>query len=208
MSVRSDTRGPGALDLRALPTAPSGRSAPEIWGVAGLVTIEAIVFIGAVASYFHLRLQNPAWPPAGIEDPEVLLPTLNTVLLALTAIPAWLAVRGLRKGDTGTARWLLPVGMLMLVVFIGLKVYEYSHKPWGATSHAYGSMVMLMTGLHLAHVGAVVLKTGVVFSYIRSGRIDPGRPAPLEGNALYWYFVILIWLPLYATIYLSPHVLP
>lgn len=200
-------RRPG-MDLRRLPTQPSGRSAPEFWGVAGLVTIEAVVFIGAMASYFHLRLQNPAWPPSGIEDPELLLPTVNTVLLTLTAIPAWLALRAFRAGDRRPAGWALPVGMLMLVAFVALKVYEYSHKPWGATSHAYGSAVMLMTGLHLAHVGAVVLKTGVVYSYIRSARVDPRRPAPLEANAVYWYFVILIWLPLYATIYLSPHFLP
>lgn len=197
-----------ALDLRRLPTQPSGKSAPEIWGVAGLVTIEAVVFLGAIASYFHLKLQNPAWPPAGIEDPEILLPTLNTVLLILSALPAWLAVRSFRQGKVGPARWALPLGMLMLLVFMAVKIYEYSHKPWGATSHAYGSIVMFMTGLHLTHVGAVVLKTAVVYSHVRSGRVEPRRPAPLEGNALYWYFVIAIWLPLYATIYLSPHLLP
>lgn len=197
----------GPMDLRALPTQPSGTSAPEIWGVLGLVTIEGIVFIGAIASYFHLKLQNPSWPPAGIEDPEVLLPTLNTVLLALTAIPAWLSVRGLRRGDERPARWALPVGMLMLVAFMALKVYEYSHKPWGATTHAYGSVVMLMTGLHLAHVGAVVLKTAVVYTYLQTDRIEPRRASPLDANVIYWYFVILIWLPLYTTIYLSPRLL-
>lgn len=195
------------MDLRTLSTQPSGKSSPEIWGILGLVTIEGIVFIGAIASYFHLKLQNPSWPPTGIEDPEVLLPTLNTLLLALTAIPAWLSVRGLRRGEDGPARWGLPVGMLMLVAFMALKVYEYSHKPWGAASHAYGSMVMLMTGLHLAHVGAVVLKTAVVYTYLQTDRIEPRRSAPLESNAIYWYFVILIWLPLYATIYLSPRLL-
>lgn len=196
------------LDLRRLPTQPAARSAPEIFGVLGLVTIEAIVFIGAIASYFHLRLQNPAWPPAGIDDPDLLLPTLNTLLLTLTALPVWLALRAYRQRNESTARWALPLGMAMLIVFMGLKIYEYSHKPWNGTTHAYGSGVMLMTGLHLAHVAAVVLKTGVVYAYMRTDRITPRRAAPLEANAVYWYFVILIWLPLYATIYLSPHVLP
>lgn len=195
------------LDLRSLPTQPTGRSAPEVWGVMGLVLIEAVVFIGAMASYFHLRLRNAAWPPTGIEYPELLLPTLNTLLLVLTAIPVWWAVRDFRRGSPSTA-WTLVLGMLMLAVFAGLKVYEYSHKPWGGTAHAYASAVLLMTGLHLVHVSAVVFKTGVIYAYIRSGRVEPRRPAPLEANAVYWYFVILIWLPLYATIYLSPHVLP
>src|SRR5690606_25687239 len=111
------------LDLTRLPTQPSGRSAPEIWGIAGLVVIEAVVFIAAMASYFHLRLQNPAWPPAGIEASELLLPTANTALLLLTAVPAWLAVRGFRRGSARTAGWALPVGMLMLVAFAAIKVY-------------------------------------------------------------------------------------
>lgn len=196
------------LDLADLPTRPRGRAAPEWWGILALVVIEAIVFTGAIASYFHLKLGNPEWPPRGIGDPELLLPTINTLLLVLTALPVWYAVRAFHRGEERPARIALPVGMGMLVVFLALKTWEYAHKPWGATSHAYGSIVMLMTGLHMAHVAAVVLKTGVVHAYVRSGRVEPDRPAPLEANALYWYFVILIWLPLYATIYLSPHVLP
>lgn len=196
------------LDVRTLPTRPRGSTAPEWWGILALVVIEGIVFTGAIVSYVHLKLRNPEWPPPGIDSPELLLPTLNTALLIATALPVWLALRAFRTGNDRPARLGLPVGMAMLVLFLGIKVYEYAHKPWGATTHAYGSIVMLMTGLHMAHVTAVVLKTMVVHAYIRSGRIEPDRPAPLEANALYWYFVILVWLPLYATIYLSPHVLP
>lgn len=196
------------VDLRRLPTRPKGVDAPEWWGIVSLVVIEATVFTAAIASYFHLKLQNPEWPPPGIQDPELLMPTLNTVLLILTAVPAWLGVRGMRRGSDGPARIGLPVGIGMLVAFLGLKVYEYATKSWGVTTHAYGSMVMLMTGLHMAHVAAVIIKTSVVYTYLRGGRIEPDRPAPLEANAIYWYFVILVWLPLYATIYLSPRFLP
>lgn len=201
--------GPGtAPDVRTLPTQPRGATAPEWWGILSLVLIEAIVFTGAIVSYFHLKLLNPEWPPPGMEPSELLLPTLNTVLLVLSAIPVWLGLRRFRAGDPRPALIALPIGMAMLVLFLGLKAYEYGHKPWGASTHAYGSIVMLITGLHMAHVTAVVLKTVVIHSYIRGDRIDPRRPAPLEANALYWYFVILIWLPLYTTIYLSPHFLP
>lgn len=197
-----------ALDVRTLPTRPHGATAPEWWGIMALVCIEAVVFIGAIASYFHFKVRNPAWPPPGIDAPELLLPTLNTLLLVLSAVPIGLALRSFRRGRAGPARLALPVGMGILVVFLALKLWEYTHKPWGATTHAYGSIVMLMTGLHIAHVTAVVLKTVVIHAYLRSGRIEPDRPAPLEANAVYWYFVVLVWLPLYATIYLSPRLLP
>ena len=196
------------LDVRTLPTRASGATAPEWWGILALVVIEGIVFTGAIVSYFHLELRNAAWPPPGIEPSDLLLPSVNTALLVATAVPVWLAVKAFHHGRIRPAVWGLPVGVAMLVAFLAIKTWEYAHKPWGATTHAYGSIVLLMTGLHMVHVTAVVLKTVVIHAYIRSGRIEPDRPAPLEANALYWYFVILVWLPLYATIYLSPHVLP
>ena len=201
-------RATGSLDVRSLTTRPTGSRAPEWWGIVALVVIEGVVFTGAIVSYFHLRLRNAQWPPPGIDSPELLLPTLNTALLIATAIPVLLSVRAFRAGRDRPARVLLPLAMAMLAAFVGLKVWEYGHKPWGATTHAYGSIVLLMTGLHLAHVSAVILKTVVIHSHVRSRRIEPDRPAPLEANAVYWYFVIAIWLPMYATIYLSPHLLP
>jgi cytochrome c oxidase subunit III len=67
---------------------------------------------------------------------------------------------------------------------------------------------MLMTGLHMAHVAAVILKSAVIMKYLHSRRIEPSRMVPLEANAVYYYFVAGIWVPLYATIYLAPYLLP
>lgn len=198
----------GVLDVRKLPAHTTGIDAPEWWGIVGLVVIEAIVFTGAMASYFHLKVVNDAWPPAFIGEPELLLPTANTVILLLSTIPVWIGVRHMKRGNERTALIGLPIAMAMLVVFLSLKVYEYAGHDWGVSTHAYGSAVMLMTGLHMAHVGAVILKTAVIIQYIRSGRIEPRRPVPLEANAVYYYFVAGIWVPLYATIYLAPHLLP
>jgi cytochrome c oxidase subunit III len=196
------------LDLRKLPAHPTGIDAPEWWGIVGLVVIEAIVFTGAMASYFHLKVVNDAWPPAFIGEPDLLLPTLNTFLLLLSTIPGLARRAGHEAGQRPDRPLGLPIAMGMLVVFLGLKIYEYAGHDWGVSTHAYGSIVMLMTGLHMAHVGAVVLKSGVILQYLRSGRIEPRRAVPLEANAVYYYFVAGIWVPLYATIYLAPHLLP
>lgn len=198
----------GTIDLRRLPTHPNGVDAPEWWGILMLVVIEGVVFTGAMASYFHLKVVSDAWPPAFIERPELLLPTLNTLILVLSTVPIWLGVRAMKEGNPRTARIGLPVSIAMLVVFLGLKAYEYLGNAWGVSTHAYGSSVMLMTGLHVAHVFAVILKSSVILTYLHTGRIDPRRSVPLEANAVYYYFVAGIWVPLYATIYLVPHLIP
>jgi cytochrome c oxidase subunit III len=198
----------GVLDVRKLPTNPTGADSPEWWGIVCLVVIEAVVFTGAMASYFHLKVVNDHWPPAIIDKPELLLPTANTLILLLSVLPIWLGVRHMRRGSDRTARIALPIAMVMLVVFLALKIYEYAGNPWGASTHAYGSAVMLMTGLHMAHVAAVILKSAVIMKYLHSRRIEPSRMVPLEANAVYYYFVAGIWVPLYATIYLAPYLLP
>jgi cytochrome c oxidase subunit III len=198
----------GTLDLRKLPTHPTGIDAPEWWGIVGLVVIEAVVFTGAMASYFHLKTVNEAWPPAFIGEPELLLPTVNTFILLLSTVPIWFGVRQMKRGSERAARLGLPIAMAMLLAFLALKVYEYGGHDWGAASHAYGSAVMLMTGLHMAHVAAVVIKSGVILQYLHSRRIEPSRMVPLEANAVYYYFVAGIWVPLYSTIYLAPRLLP
>lgn len=196
------------VDVRELPSHPTGVDAPEWWGIAMLVVIEAVVFTGAMASYFHLKVVNDAWPPAMIDTPALLLPTLYTLILLVSVVPIWLGVRHMKAGNERTARIGIPVAMAMLIVFLALKVYEYAGNDWGASTHAYGSVVMLMTGLHMAHVGAVVLKSAVILQYLYAGRIEARRMVPLEANAVYYYFVAGIWVPLYATIYLAPRLLP
>lgn len=52
---------------------------------------------------------------------------------------------------------------------------------------------------------SVVLKGLVVLAMAFRGMFSPERYLAVQVNGLYWHFVVLIWLPLYATMYLSPH---
>jgi len=195
----------GALDVRTLPSSPGGRKSAEWWGVAVLVVIEGMVFIALIVSYFHLKGRNPSWPPAGIEAPHIPLATANTLLLVASLLPIWLATRALRNQSERTTKIALASGIGLLAVFLGIKLYEYITLPYGPLTHAYGSVVFTMSGLHMAHVFAVLVKSSVVLTYVHQGRVDPDRRAALDSNALYWYFVVAVWLPLYGAIYWSPH---
>lgn len=194
------------LDVRTLPDSPAGRTSAEWWGIAGLVVIEGMVFIALIVSYFHLDGRNPSWPPEGIEAPHIPLATANTALLIASLLPIWLATRALRDRRERGTKLALASGIALLAVFLGVKLYEYITLPYGPLTHAYGSIVFTMSGLHMAHVFAVLVKSSVVLAYVHQGRVDPDRRAALDANALYWYFVVAVWLPLYGAIYWAPHV--
>ncbi len=197
-----------ALDLRTLPDNPTGVDAPEWWGVMGLVLIEGVVFIATVGSYFHFRTVNEAWPPAVIGEPDLVIPSIATAVLLLAVVPMILAVRAMRRGSDRTARVAIPVAMALAAVYLALSLYYSASHDWGVATHAYGSMAMFMSSLHIAHGIAVFLMSAVVLRYLHTRRIEPSRPMGLEVNAIYYYFVAGTSVLAWATLYLSPHVLP
>jgi cytochrome c oxidase subunit 3 len=111
-----------------------------------------------------------------------------------------------RHGDPEAARraavrWLLLTAALG-VIFLANQAWEYLQAPFSISSHAYGSMFYLMTGFHGLHViGGLVFMAAVV--WLVSGT---GSRAPLHSSvevcSYYWHFVDVVWVAMFATIYL------
>jgi cytochrome c oxidase subunit I+III len=196
---------PGALPTSTVASG-QGVQPPFYWGMAGLILIEAVVFAALITSYFYLRAGASEWPPAGIEKPELLLPTINTVLLLISSIPVYLADSGIRKGNQTRLKIGLVVGFLLGAIFLALKVVEYAGHDYNWATHAYGSIQYAIVGFHSAHVLALLLKTLVVGTLAFQGYFNEQRNAAVQSNGIYWHFVVLIWIPLYFTLYISPYV--
>lgn len=191
----------------ALPANLSDKRAPIWWGMVLMIAIEATVFGALIASYFYLKVGAPVWPPDGIAPPDLLLPSINAGILLLSSLPVWWADRGIQKGDTGRLKLGLAVGFLMGVVFLVLKYIEYSGNDYSWSTNAYGSIVWTITGFHSAHVIVLLIKTLVVEALAFRGYFSEQRNIGVQVNGLYWHFVVLAWVPLFATLYLSPRFL-
>ena len=200
-----------AADPDALPSSTiassRGVKPPFYWGLALLVLIETVVFGSLVVSYFYLRSSNVAWPLGGIDPPDLLLPTINAFILWGSSIPMYLADKGIQKGNQRRLRIGLVIGISMAIVFLVLKYIEYSQLGYNWGTNAYGSIVWTITGFHSAHVIALVLKTIVIARLAFMGYFNEERHAAIDANGLYWHFVVIIWLPLYLTLYIAPRIL-
>lgn len=195
------------IDVRPLPNLVSGSRAPIWWGIVLLLAIESTVFGTLIASYFYLRIGEPQWPPPGVEAPKLLLPTVNTLVLLASSIPMFLADRGVTRGRLGRVRWGLASALVLAVVFLALKVVEYSAVPYAWDDHAYGSIVWLIVGFHSAHVISLVLKTIVMLVLAWRGYFNEKRTLGVQVNGLYWHFVVAVWVPLYVVLYWAPRLL-
>lgn len=194
------------LDASQYPDYAFSHRAPVWWGIVGLIAVEATVFACLIVSFFYLSIHQAHWPPDGTKAPDLLLPTLSTLLLMASTIPIYIADKAIKRGNPGPLKVWPWASVALGLLFLGIKAYEYSHVDFRWDSHSYGSVVWTIIGLHGTHVMAVVLKTLVIIYLARQEYFTSERRIGITVNGLYWYFVAIIWLPLYATIYLGSRI--
>lgn len=201
------TAGPeGALPVSTI-ISSKGSQPPFWWGMILLIIIEAVVFASLISSYFYLRAGAEVWPLDYIDPPDLLLPIIGTVVLLLSSIPIYYADRGIQKGDQRRQKIGLAIGFVLGLIFLVIKVIEYSGKTYDWSTNAYGSIVWVIIGYHAVHVLALLIKTAVVGVLAFRDYFDEERNAAMQVNGLYWHFVVIVWIPLFLTLYIAPHVL-
>jgi len=193
----------GAIDVRELPSFGFSHRSLMWWGTAGLMAIESTVFALAIVMYFYLRSHSETWPMS-TPPPELLWGTLNTAILVVSAWPNQLAKRAAAKLDRrGVQIWLttcLALGALFLIV----RAFEFTALNVRWDSDAYGSIVWLLLALHTTHLVTDAWDTTVLDVLFFTGPLEGKRYVDVNENAIYWDFVVLSWLPIYAVIYLAP----
>ena len=192
------------LDVSVLPAGAFGSRSLMWWGTMGIVLIEGTVFGLAVGAYFYLRTRLPSWPPGGVVPPDLLWGTVNTAVLLLSLIPNELTKRAGERVNLRAVRVWLVVCLLFAVGFNIVRVFEFAHLNVKWDHDAYGSIVWMLLGLHTTHIVTDFLDSLVLTVLMFTGPIEERRFIDVEENAVYWYFVVLAWLPIYGVVYWAP----
>ena len=195
------------LDVSALPPGAFGSRSLTFWGTLGVVVIEGTVFALAIGAYFYLVTRLPAWPPHGVAAPDLRWGTLNTLILLASLIPNELARRAGEHVDLPHVRIWLVACLVFALGFNVVRVYEFTHLNVMWDHDAYGSIVWLLLGLHTTHIVTDFLDSSVLTVLMFTGPVEEHRFVDVEENAVYWYFVVLAWLPIYGVIYWAPRLL-
>jgi cytochrome c oxidase subunit III len=195
--------GARTLDVSALPPGAFGSRSVTFWGTLGIVVIESTVFALAIGAYFFLVSRFPAWPPHGVAAPEL---RWGTLLLG-SLVPNEMARRAGEHVDLGRVRIWMVVCLAFAVAFNIVRAFEFAHLNVMWDHDAYGSIVWLLLGLHTTHIVTDFLDSGVLTVLMFTGPVEEHRFVDVEENAVYWYFVVLAWLPIYGVIYWTPRLL-
>jgi cytochrome c oxidase subunit 3 len=157
-------------------------------------------FAGLFAGWFTLRAGNDPWPPEGVEL-EVGRTALATAVLVTSSATIHVAVGAAKRGDRAAAvRWLGCTALLG-ATFLANTVAEWATDGFGIDSHAYGSIFYLLTGFHGLHVLGGILLMGAVAGAV-AGRSRAPAAATVEVAAAYWHFVDVVWIAVFASVYL------
>lgn len=177
------------------------RAHPLVFGVVVFLASESMLFAGLLAAWYDLRGLSTTWVPAGAEL-DFSGAAFGTALLGLGSVTMGVAQWAAAKSKRGVAR-----GMLVLTLFCALAFVVVALRTWHLTNfsvstNAFGTLFFVLTGVHLAHVivGAILLSALTVF--LGKPAFTTDNHAGVESIAYYWHFVFIVWVGLWATIYL------
>ena len=187
---------------------PSQAERPNMVLIGTIVWLssELMFFAALFAMYFTLRSVNPElW----FEEVELLnLPfaSFNTTILVLSSVTCQLGVFAAERGDVkGLRKWFV-ITFLMGFYFVAGQVYEYAvlvHEGLTLSSNAYGSAFYLTTGFHGLHVtGGLIAFLFVLARTYATKHYTHKQATTAIVVSYYWHFVDVVWIALFATIYL------
>jgi cytochrome c oxidase subunit 3 len=194
------------------------------WGKAMMwifLLSDTFIFSCFLVGYMHVRMAaTDPWPnPSevfglslfGADVPLLLIAIMTFVLITSSGTMALAVNMGYRK-DRKKTFWLMVATAVLGATFVGMQAFEWSKlimegvRPWqnpfGAAQ--FGSSFFMITGFHGMHVSAGVIYLLVVANRVRNGFYEErgGNYEIVEITGLYWHFVDLVWVFIFAFFYL------
>jgi cytochrome c oxidase subunit 3 len=187
---------------------PSQAERPNMVSIGTIVWLssELMFFAALFAMYFTLRSVNPELWAEEVELLNLPFASFNTTILVLSSVTCQLGVFAAERGDVkGLRKWFV-ITFLMGFYFVAGQVYEYAilvHEGLTLSANAYGSAFYLTTGFHGLHVtGGLIAFLFVLARTYATKHYSHKQATTAIVVSYYWHFVDVVWIALFATIYL------
>jgi cytochrome c oxidase subunit III len=163
---------------------------------------DASLFAGEAKQAARVAFTGGIWPPKGIEVLDPLhLPLYNTIILLLSGTTVTWAHHALLHGDRKGLVNGLILTVLLGMIFTSVQAYEYAHAPFAFKDSIYGATFFMATGFHGFHVLIGTIFLAVCLFRALAGDFTAKQHFGFEAAAWYWHFVDVVWLFLFACVY-------
>jgi cytochrome c oxidase subunit 3 len=190
------------LDAEVVHGATHEEEDHRMFGFIVFLLSESVIFFSFFVGYIVYKSTAADWYPAGFEGLEIREPLINTIVLVSSSFVIYIAERFLHKANLWGFRlfWLLTMAMGSFFLF-GQAV-EWMSLPFGFTDGLFGGTFYLLTGFHGLHVFTGVLLQGIMLGRSFLPNNYAGGEYGVNATSIFWHFVDVIWIILFALIYL------
>ncbi|MBT9585349.1 cytochrome c oxidase subunit 3 [bacterium] len=170
---------------------------------------DCMFFGSLIATYLVYRGHSTSHPlPEDIFD--IPLTSTSSFVLLLSSWLMVLALSAVQKGNLWQFRlWTLGVAFFGSI-FLGFQVYEFTHFVHAGLTlkqNLFGTTFFVLTGTHGCHVAIGVLWLMSLFFYSFIGGVTKERALDVEIAGLYWHFVDIVWILIFAAVYLLEYII-
>lgn len=195
----TDTQTPAPAKEPAAALAPHVPGDKDIWVFA---LGDLVIFSGYFVVFMVYRAQQPELFLSAQRHLDLTVGAVNTLVLLTSSWFAARSVMAARVGDTARAARLTVYCGLCGVLFLAVKAFEWSVKI--AQGHTFPSndffmFYYLLTGIHGFHVALGLVFLGVTWYQLRTPARHP--MSTVETGATYWHMVDLLWVVIFALVY-------
>ena len=166
---------------------------------------ECLLFGGLITTY--LLYKHPLEGPTPHEIFDIPFTSTSSFVLLMSSLTMVLAVSAIERGEHQRMRVWIGATAVLGATFIAGQIYEFTvfvREGLGFTTSRFSSAFYTLTGFHGIHVtiGIIMLVSLVLLSL--RGKIPEHRAETVEIVGLYWHFVDVVWVVIFAVVYLIP----
>lgn len=191
-------------DVSALPDVTFGPRSTPWWGTLGFMVTEGLSLLICAVTYLYLRKNFYAFPPEGTPLPSLGVPVLQLVVMAISVVPMWYAARSARRLDLDRTRIALTIAVVIKLVILVVRWYEFKALNTWWNSDAYGSAAWVTLGFHTTLLILDVAEDIGIAVIMWSGQLRARFFSDTVDDAMYWYFTVASWVPLFVLLFLYP----
>ncbi len=203
------------LDVSHLPSTEFDHHAPLWWGNLIGLLIETAMFGILVAIYVTVAMNITPFPPPRVDRPPVLydpvpdltLPVIGLVVLLASLAPGiWLDISA-RRRNMRSVKIAVTLTLAFNITAALIRYYEFDSLHFKWNDNAYGSITWMILGMHLLHIIVLGCEDIYLMLWTFVKGLDDKHALDLTVTAVYWYWIVWMWVLLFPLVYLVPRMI-
>lgn len=189
-----------ANTAREIPKATEGDTVISNVAMAITLVIFAMLFCTIMMGFAIYRFTAPVWPPAGMEKPSLIWPTMSTLIIVASSFVYYLFEKKINEG-INQSKLLLVTLILGLGFMVSQFIFwnELSAQGLFVSSGIYPSILYSFTWIHAAHIVIALLL--LVWLYFSLRKADKMTTLKVTNVGKFWHFLGVVWLIMFVTIF-------